>query len=257
MLKAVIFVDGANLVGSLKKINIKINDYQAFFKHIFEEASNIVTTLSLHNNLTFIMTRAYMYQLGSMDDLDFNNSNLLDYLNKAFEDNPVKNFYMETVGRENPTLSQSEKKERAFASFVEYISKWYKSKKDTLEGIKSFNYSVQSSTDFIEVIECGHWRVDAVNCSVEEKGIDVAFSVDVATKIHQYDIGLLITGDADTIPAISYAKNNGKIIGVVDFIKGSPPESKGRQSSKRLLNVADFVYPIYETTLLSKKIGHR
>ena len=33
-----LFVDGSNLFGSLKDMKVQVDDYQAFYKHIFEQS---------------------------------------------------------------------------------------------------------------------------------------------------------------------------------------------------------------------------
>ena len=59
------------------------------------------------------------------------------------------------------------------------------------------------------------------------------------------------------IPSLSYAKQQGKHVAIVDLIKGYPPERKGRQFSTRLKSHSDFVVPIYEMDLVSQGIGQK
>ena len=72
-----------------------------------------------------------------------------------------------------------------------------------------------------------------------------------------YDVAVVMSGDADNIPSIRHMKGRGKHIAAVEFVNGSPPESKGRSFSSRLKEHADFVIQIYETELLRLKIGNR
>ncbi len=41
MIRFAIFVDGSNLIGCLKDMNIRVDDYQAFYRHVFEEAVEV------------------------------------------------------------------------------------------------------------------------------------------------------------------------------------------------------------------------
>ncbi|MGC8774968.1 MAG: NYN domain-containing protein, partial [Chlorobaculum sp.] len=109
----------------------------------------------------------------------------------------------------------------------------------------------------IEIIESGHWKVDLLRKRVTEKGIDTSLAVDLVTLVNSYDVAVVISGDADMIPSINYAKQQGKHIAVVDIINGYPPEKKGRQSSSRLKSHSDFTVPIYEMNLVTGGIGQK
>jgi uncharacterized LabA/DUF88 family protein len=121
--------------------------------------------------------------------------------------------------------------------------------------MRRFNFSVRSNTDFIDIIECGHWKVHFLSRYVEEKGLDTTLAVDMVTLSDHYDVALLLSGDADTIPSVNHLKRSGRHIGVIDLIKGYPPEKRGRQFSSKLQSAVDFVVPIYEMTLMQKRIA--
>jgi hypothetical protein len=72
-----------------------------------------------------------------------------------------------------------------------------------------------------------------------------------------YDVAVVVSGDADSIPSIRHLKSRNKHIAAVEFINGSPPETKGRTFSSRLKEHADFVIRIYETELVRLKLARR
>jgi len=105
--------------------------------------------------------------------------------------------------------------------------------------------------------EAGHWKVDFIRKWVDEKALDTSLAVDMVTFGHNYNVGIVVFGDADSIPSVRYMKNKEQHIGVIEFIKGSPPEARGRTSSSRLKEHADFVTRIYETELLRHNFAVR
>ena len=118
----------------------------------------------------------------------------------------------------------------------------------------AFYHGVQRDTDFIDVISTARWKVDFFSRSVSEKGLDTALAVDMVTKLNNYDVAVLISGDADNIPSINHVKANDKTVGVVEFLEGYPPKERGKQSSSHLKLAADFVVRIYEMDLVQKKL---
>jgi uncharacterized LabA/DUF88 family protein len=70
-----------------------------------------------------------------------------------------------------------------------------------------------------------------------------------------YDVAVVMSGDADSIPSMNYVKTRDKVVAVVEFHKGYPPEKKGRGYSAHLDLAADFVVHIYEMELVSKGVA--
>ena len=122
---------------------------------------------------------------------------------------------------------------------------------------RSFHQGIRIRTNLIDVYEHGHWKVNFLHKWVEEKGLDTSLAVDMVALQDNYDVAVVMSGDADNIPSIRHMKGRGKHIAAVEFVNGSPPESKGRSFSSRLKEHADFVIQIYETELLRLKIGNR
>jgi uncharacterized LabA/DUF88 family protein len=255
-----IFVDGSNLIGALSKLNLKIDDYAAFYRHAFEKSVNEWREESLLDSNDFPicqMHRVYWYQVGSMDHINFDDSIVQANLKQAFEsDDNIKSLYYSAAGQKLKGASHAEVQLAAWKLFFEDRKAWYVRKSTQLESMRQFNHAIQASCAFISVIECGHWKVNVLNRYVEEKGLDTAFAVDIATVSNLLDVVVLLSGDADAIPAVDHVKRLGKNVGALDLIKGYPPERKGRQASSRLHGSCDFVVRIYEMDLVREKIGY-
>lgn len=251
------FVDGSNLLGSLKRVGVQVDDYEAFFRHVFDETFELWSkTFQEPADAVARLSRVYWYEVGFMDEWDLKSTTAQAALKDGFNRDPeLKRSFMSLAGQQNKGMPQTQLFEAAWTTCFSEIQNWYEQKRTALEGIRRFHHSVQSDTDFIDIIECGHWKVDMLSRKVLEKGLDTALAVDMVTQVDHYDVAILVSGDADAIPSLNYVKRGGKQVAVIEFIKGHPPESRGRQSSSRLKVVADFVPQIYEMDLIKKKLA--
>lgn len=246
------FVDYSNLLGSLKRLNLRVNDYQSFFQYVLKEGYKVVLTSYLNHapQPEAYISRVYWYAVGKLDGYDFNGSHTRGVLERIFNsNNELKNAYKSIVGPQNPGISPTELQQRAFTAFYSDRQAWYMERKERIEGFCGFYDKVRRESDFIDINDIGHWKLDFVSKEVDEKGVDTALAVDSVTMLDTYDVALIVSGDADMIPSINYLKRQGKHVGVVTFINGYPPEASGRQQSQRLSKAADFDVPIYEMDL--------
>ena len=223
-----IFVDGSNLIGSLSKIRVNVGDYQSFYKHIINNALDDWRECAVGDVIPFCqLLRVFWYQVGDIDNINLDSDVVRQNLQNVFErSKDINKFYMALAGRENPRKNKQEIKKIAWEMCFSDSEEWYESKCDFLYRMRAFNSKVQSETHFIEIIESGHWKVNFLGRQVSEKGIDTSLAVDLVTLIDSYDIALVVSGDADMIPSIKYAKQRGKQVGVIEFIGGYPPEKK-------------------------------
>lgn len=258
-MRFVFFVDGSNLLGSLKKLGVQVDDYAPFYQFLFKQCVEELRYIYLDPaEVKARISRIYWYEVGSMDGWDLGSPAARQSLKEAFgRNNELKRSFMALAAQQNQSLNQAQLYDKAWESCFDQIQTWYQDKQSSLEGIKRFHYSVQSQTNFIDIIECGHWKVDMLNRKVEEKGLDTSLAVDMVTQVSHYDVAILVSGDADAIPSLNFVKREGKHVGVIEFIKGFPPERRGRQSSSRLKVAADFVPQIYETDLVRESIARR
>lgn len=257
MIKFSTFVDGSNLFGALKSMNLEVTDYESLYRYIYKEsvaAYNESTVIS--PQVSCQLQRIYWYVVGSIDEWDLSLPQSQDALNKSFQkDRDTHDYWMGKLGKEYPGAKDLE--EKAWTACFNDFKKWYEIKQGTLDGMKRFYQGVRSATDLIDIIEGGHWKVNFLRKYVEEKGLDTSLAVDLVALEKNYDVAIVVSGDADAIPSLRHAKDAGKHVLAVEFISGSPPEQKGRSFSSRLKEHADIVIRIYETELLRLKIGAR
>lgn len=257
MLRLAIFVDGSNLFGSLKRLNLHIQNYEDFFGFILNDALKVWDKSAISGPTNLRLTRVLWYEVGSIDQWDLSDAEIQERLRDwLMRDKGLKTKYFalatEFINEKQDTRNHSD---IAWEIFLEEISTWYEQKRASVERQRDFHFGVMSSTSFIDIIACGHLKVDILNQIITEKGLDTSLAVDMVTMADTYDIALVVTGDADSIPSVEHIKRQGKHVGVIEFIKGFPPEKKGRQSSSKLKAKADFVVQIYETDLIQNKVG--
>ncbi|NBJ15220.1 MAG: NYN domain-containing protein [Dehalobacter sp. 4CP] len=258
MFKGTIFVDGSNFLGSLSKvgIQIQIKDYETFFRYVFDESVKIWSKCLRGSSITTLMNRVYWYAVGSIDIWDFDKPETKQHLYEIFnKEKEPKKTYMTLIGKQNAGMPQNEVAEKAWDMLFKETKTWYQKRKANIDGFGNFYTGLQRSSDFIEVISCGHWKIKPLTRVILEKELDTRLAVDIVTLESIYDFALIISGDADFIPSIEYIKKRGKHVGVVELIKGFPPEKKGQQFSNRLGTVADFVVKIYEMDLVKNGIA--
>ena len=123
--------------------------------------------------------------------------------------------------------------------------------------MRRFQQSIRASTQLIDVVAAGHWKVNFLHKYVEEKGLDSSLGVDLLALEHKFDVAVVVSGDADAIPSIVRMKERGKQVASVEFVGGSPPEDRGRSFSSRLKLHSDFVLRIYEADLVRLKHAKR
>ncbi len=261
MQRFVTFVDGSNLDGVLKHLNLRVDDYGSFYRHMFEQAV-------LYWGRTFAEgapwdsaqhSRIYWYVVGKMDEWDLNDPKAESRLRTRFELNPrLRDGFLDDALRRKPDLLPERRLEEAWALCFAETRDWYENKRRALERKKRFYHGVQAATDFVEIRQEGHWKVDLLHHSMNEKGLDTSLAVDMVALSDTYDVALLISGDADGIPGINYVKNRSKHVGVVEFRRGSAADFPGNKgASSRLKIAADFVVQIYEADLIRLDLAYR
>ena len=254
-----IFVDGSNLHGTLRDLGIEINDYQSFFKFIHSRASAAWgSSLEGGGNDIRQLVRTYWYVVGGMDEWDFTSIDTRGHLNDRFmKSRDLKERWFAMAAKEQPELSIEAQQQMAFDNWYADTSAWYARKRETLDGVRRFYYSVRRSTDQIDIIECGHWKPNLSSHWVDEKGLDTSLAVDMLALRDAFDVAVIISGDADMIPSISHLKRMGKQVMSIELVRGPTHDERGRGFSTRMRLVSDFVPRIYESDLLRERFANR
>ena len=187
----------------LKHLNLRVDDYGAFYRHVFEQSVQYWgrTFADGAQWPTAQHSRIYWYVVGKMDEWDLNDPKAEARLRTRFEMNPrLRDAYIEDASRRLPDLPLDRRIEEAWNLCFSETREWYESKRRALERKKRFYHGVQAATDFVEIRQEGHWKVDLLHHTVNEKGLDTSLAVDMVALQDTYDIALLISGDADGIP---------------------------------------------------------
>lgn len=260
MQRFVTFVDGSNLDGVLKHLNLRVDDYGSFYRHVYEQSVQ-------YWGRTFAEgspwppaqhSRIYWYVVGKMDEWDLSDPKAEARLRSRFELNTrLRDSYLEDVARRMPDCPLDRRLDEAWMLCFGETRDWYDGKRRALERKKRFYHGVQSATDFVEIRQEGHWKVDLLHHSLNEKGLDTSLAVDMVALQDTYDVALLISGDADGIPGINYVKGRSKHVGVIEFRRGSPTDFPMKGASSRLKIAADFVVQVYEAELLRRNLAYR
>jgi uncharacterized LabA/DUF88 family protein len=259
MVRFAVFVDGSNLFGALRAMNLEVDDYESLYGYVFREAvaAWFAATHQTEKAPT-LLQRVYWYEVGSIDEWDLNLAQSQTALRNAFSrDKEIREYWLAAASKQNAGLKGPALEDKAWAACFADFRQWYDKKRSILEGMHRFHQGVRISTDLIDLFEHGHWKVNFLHKWVEEKGLDTSLAVDMVAFQDNYDVAVVMSGDADSIPSIRHMKGRNKHIAAVEFVNGSPPETKGRSFSSRLKEHADFVIRIYETELLRLKIAGR
>lgn len=254
-----LFVDGSNLFGVLRGQGVQIDDYQGFYHFLFAQTvASWRAGAAATDPIPACLTRVYWYVVGTMDDWDLDDPKTQRHLQEQFErDDELRRFYLAEIGHA-PGKSADEGAQRAAwkRCFTE-SKRWYESKRYTLEKMRRFYHAVRSNTDFIDIDERGHWKVDILHRVVHEKGVDTSLAVDMVAMLDNYDLAIVLSGDADMIPSIEIAKHRSKQVAAIQFQQGERQERRGRGFASRLKASADFVVTIFEEELLAQPFAAR
>jgi uncharacterized LabA/DUF88 family protein len=255
-----VFVDGSNLFGTLRELGLEVDDYEVFYRGVFSDVVEQWTQATVEgvSPPAAQLRRVYWYVVGSIDEWDLADPKAQTHLKSRFDENyEVKKPYLELAGKKRAGESQEQIDAEAWALCFSELKDWYDRRLQILDGMKRFYYAVRSSTDFIDISECGHWKVDFFNRSLSEKGLDATLAVDMLALMDSYDVAIVLSGDADSIPSINHVKRENKQVVTVEFVGGYPPERRGRGFSSRLKLSADLVVRIYESELVNSGRARR
>jgi uncharacterized LabA/DUF88 family protein len=199
-----------------------------------------------------------------MDEWDLNDPKAQVRLKTWYDEREeLKVSYLKTAGEKLKQTNSQQKpsKEKvqseAWGMCFSEIKEWYERKVSTLDGMRRFHHAVRAGTDGIDIIECGRWKLDLMNRTADEKGLDTRLAVDMVALEDNFDVAVVLSGDADMIPSIDLMKRRSKHVGVFEFIKGYPPENTGRGFSSHLKLSADFVTTIFEMDMVQKKVASK
>ena len=155
---------------------------------------------------------------------------------------------------------------------AELAERWYRSEKEYFNNCKDKVYDqIQLKSDFIEFKYCGQYAVNPFyvhrfykpdgdkyfyqGTRIGEKGVDVGIAIDMVAKMPNYDVAVLVSGDADFIPVVRYIKDNCRQVYQFSIAEGIPPEIK--YLSTALRGIADAFAFFDELELLGDYLDRK
>lgn len=154
-----------------------------------------------------------------MDNIDF-----YPYgLNRLLRDPQT---LLKILGREKRLAQQiatagNQSQKEAFArQQAQELIKREKNMKGRFDGWQVFQDGIAHRFDSIEFRRAGsiHYNLFGQRFG-QEKAVDVKLATDLLERRNIYDIGIVVSGDQDYVPAVQAAKDSGKQIVNVSFLK--------------------------------------
>ena len=207
-LRTVIFVDGQNFRSNLRQFSFRSGDeypsYQLEERHFHwrEFFTGVIDKFNEATHLDHRLVRVYWYHAASITPWS-ESVRLAQYI--------IDNYDVPGLTMEEITAAAKE---------------WYDRERQYFENLRERVFSnLQRDTDFLEFKYVGQYairpyqpyrierRYDTgdlyyLGTRLGEKGVDIGIAVDMIAKMPNYDVAVLISGDADFMPVVSYLKDN-------------------------------------------------
>ena len=101
-------------------------------------------------------------------------------------------------------------------------------KEKYMSGVLGRYRHITINNAFIELSLTGFVKYDPIiGRPIEEKGVDVGIATDMILKSDNYDVAIILSGDADLTPAIKQIKNKMKFVFLLRVFKEKPPRPVG------------------------------
>ena len=228
-LRTIIFVDGQNFKRNLQEFSYRSRDpYARYSEYRLDEKHfdwnefflGVVEEFNQATHLEHILIRAYWYTAETITPFPQPRH---QWIQKIIDDHT--DSFPELTHESVSTLARE----------------WWEGEREFFQNTRSRIFEdIQRRTDFLEFQYTGQYVVRPFDVHriyrgysnklvyqgkrVGEKGVDVGIAVDMISKLPSYDAGILISGDADYIPAVLHIKNRLKNFYQFSLAKGIPPQ---------------------------------
>jgi uncharacterized LabA/DUF88 family protein len=216
--RACIFIDGENLRHSLVELfgaDFNPTDYlpkqaawDEFFKYLESEAR------------VDLRLRAYWYVVDEIDFWPYGVGRLLkrkEYatLERVIRQHKPNASILDAIT--NPVAKQAK-----LESIAAILVKTEAFMKRRFEGWQEIQNGIAHAFDSVEFRRSGSiWMNLFTQKFGQEKGVDVKLATDMLKLQDIYDVGIIVSGDGDYVPAVQVVKDWGKHIVNVSFLKKS------------------------------------
>lgn len=213
---ACIFVDGENLRHSI--IDLFESDFnpcdylpknaewQEFFDDLVSKGD------------AELRLRTYWYVVDEIDFWPYGLQKLLNSRNFAVLETILRKFRANAAQLD--AITDSGLRQQKVESMARTIISRERSIKARFEGWQVFQNGIAHRFDSIEFRRAGSIRYDLFTQRFgKEKGVDVKLATDVLKLNDIYDVGIIVSGDGDYVPAVQAVKDWGKHMVNVSFLK--------------------------------------
>lgn len=213
---ACIFIDGENLRHSLCDLfsgNFDPTDYlpkqaqwEAFFNHLVTESG------------AGLRLRTYWYVVEDIDFWPYDMGRLLKRKEFVTLEHIIRRHKPNVAlldGLPNQATKQAE-----VQRITEAAIRAEASIKRRFEGWQQIQNGIAHRFDSVEFRRAGSIKMNLFTKKfAQEKGVDVKLATDVLKLNDIYDVGIIVSGDGDYVPAVQVVKDWGKHIINVSFLK--------------------------------------
>ena len=140
MIKFGIFVDGPTLITALNKIELKVEDFEGFYRVLFERAvqewGQSFSDRSAPPGCQ--LYRVFWYQIGSIDRIDLNDPKTQSYYRAQFDaDEGLKRLYLPLAASRTTSKSPADIATEAWRLCLQDKREWYNSRLTMLESMRT------------------------------------------------------------------------------------------------------------------------
>ncbi len=232
--RACIFIDGENLRHSLcdlfdgefnpSEYLPKQADWETFFDYLTKQSS------------TGLRLRAYWYVVDEIDFWPYDVRRLLNRQDWKTLERIVRQHKQNAATLDaiiDPALRQA--KLQAIGNQLVRTESFIKRR---FEGWQELQNGIAHRFDSVEFRRAGSIRMNLFTEKfAQEKGVDVKLATDLLKLKDIYDVGIIVSGDGDYVPAVQVVKDWGKHILNVSFLKKSGGLLPG--GARRLNQITD------------------
>lgn len=215
---ACIFVDGENLRHSIIDLFEsdfnpcdylpKAAEWQAFFDALVSKAE------------AQLRLRTYWYVVEEIDFWPYGVQKLLNSNNFPVLETVLRKFKPNRITLDS--ISDPGLKQQRLVPMARAIIAREKAMKARFEGWQVFQNGIAHRFESIEFRRAGSIRYDLFTQKFgKEKGVDVKLATDVLKLKDIYEVGIIVSGDGDYVPAVQAVKDWGKHMVNVSFLKKS------------------------------------
>jgi uncharacterized LabA/DUF88 family protein len=226
-LKTVIFVDGQNFKRNLQQLQFLPNGadvserkYRLDEKHFLWQKffQGLISKVDEHTDREHTLIRAYWYNAGEITPF-YEQWKYAEIISKRHIDKLPEL----TRGRVMELAKEWYNRERRnFDAARQKVLEQIQRRTDFLEFKYIGQYVVKPFKDYkLETMEDG--TVHYQGTRLGEKGVDLGMAIDMVAMMPNYDVAVLLSGDADFVPVVRYIKNNLKYVYQFSLAKGVPP----------------------------------